>query len=144
MMLNQSYKPASLSSHAGNCLIIEDSAFDQEMMKRVMARSKLSLKVETASTLQQARKVLARGEIHMILLDNNLPDGLGANFAVEISQNPAFAKIAVVMVSDWPSPFMWDKATAAGVLHVVNKSDFGARYVYAAMQAANQNRAKMH
>ena len=80
----------------------------------------------------------------MILLDNNLPDGLGANFAVELSHDPAFSKIPVIMVSDWPSPFMWAKATAAGVLHVVNKSDFGARYVHAAVQVANQNRVRLH
>ena len=122
--------------HTGNrtCLIIEDSQFDQEMMTRVIGRSQGTMRVEVAATLNSARKALAGGEIALILLDNNLPDGIGANFALELAANPKHASIPVIMVSDWPTPFMWEKAASAGVLYVVNKSEFGVRYVEQALR----------
>ena len=116
------------------CLIIEDSTFDQLMMTRVIAKTQGKMRVEVASTLQAAREALAGGNVSLILLDNNLPDGLGANFALELAANALLSNIPVIMVSDWPTPFMWEKAASAGVLYVVNKSEFGARYVEEAMQ----------
>lgn len=116
------------------CLIIEDSEFDQQMMTRVIARSQEKMQIEVASTLRSAREALTRGNIGLILLDNHLPDGLGANFAQELASNAYLSSIPVIMVSDWPTPFMWEKAASAGVLYVVNKSEFGARYVEQAMR----------
>ncbi len=115
------------------CLIVEDSTFDQQMMTRVINRADAPMKVKVATTLKSARLALARGRISLILLDNNLPDGFGANFALELAQDAAHADIPVIMVSDWPSPFMWEKAASAGVLFVVNKSEFGAGYVKSAL-----------
>lgn len=126
------------------CLIVEDSEFDQQMMKRVIARSHRDLRVEVVSTLRSARIALKRGSVSLILLDNNLPDGKGANFALELAAHDALRSIPVIMVSDWPSPFMWEKAASAGVLYVVNKSEFGARYVHAGLQAHHQRRMQMN
>lgn len=134
-------QPAPPRQPTARCLMIEDSTFDQEKIKRVMARSSVSVEIETATTLREARHILDAGGVDMILLDNNLPDGLGADFAIELSQDATTSTIPIVMVSDWPSPFMWDKANMAGVLHVVNKTDFGARYVNAAIRVVGRNLA---
>lgn len=115
------------------CLIVEDSTFDQERIKRIMDKSFKGVFVAVAKTIEEAREHMARYQTSIILLDNHLPDGTGANFALELSENPDFSKIPIVMVSDWPTPFMFDKAHSAGVIHVVNKSDFGARYIHAAL-----------
>ncbi|MCV3270185.1 response regulator [Roseobacter sinensis] len=115
------------------CLIVEDSKFDQERIRRIMDKSFKNVFVAVAATIEEAREHMARYQTSIILLDNNLPDGTGANFALELSENPEFSKIPIVMVSDWPTPFMFDKAQSAGVIHVVNKSDFGARYIHAAL-----------
>jgi CheY-like chemotaxis protein len=142
-MLHHSPLPASQSAAvnqpATRCLMVEDNSFDQKKIKRVLARSSLAVEMETATTLAEARQILARGGVDMILLDNNLPDGLGADFALELARDEQTAAIPIVMVSDWPSPFMWDKANMAGVLHVVNKTDFGARYVNAALRVVGRN-----
>ncbi|MFK7878645.1 response regulator [Roseobacter sp.] len=114
------------------CLVVEDNVFDQERIKRIMDKSFQGVFVAMASTIEAARQHMERYQTSIILLDNNLPDGTGANFAIELAENPEFAKIPIVMVSDWPTPFMFDKAQSAGVIHVVNKSDFGARYIHAA------------
>lgn len=116
------------------CLIVEDSAFDQQMMARVVGRAGPKMNVKVAATLQSARRALAAGKISLILLDNNLPDGIGAEFAIELAADPELANIPVIMVSDWPTPFMWQKAASAGVLYVVNKAEFGVRYVDQALR----------
>lgn len=118
---------------APNCLIIEDSAFDREKLTRVLQNTKETISVEVASTLSAARQALEKGRPTLILLDNNLPDGLGANFALELSENPELAGIPIILVSDWPSPFMWEKAAKAGVSFIVSKTDFDAGYVRAVL-----------
>lgn len=125
--------PNPTAARTSTCLIVEDSEFDQEKMKRILNRSFQHVYVAVASTLEDAREHMTRYQTSFILLDNNLPDGTGANFAIELAARPDFAKIPIVIVSDWPTPFMFDKAQAAGVIHVVSKSDFGARFIHAAL-----------
>lgn len=123
------------------CLIVEDSILDQEKMRRILTRSFNNIKVEVASSINEARSKLMRFKTSLILLDNNLPDGKGANFALEIAQSKRHSHVPVIIVSDWPSPFMFDKAQSAGVSQVVDKSDFGARHIHAAFaQKIQQSR----
>ena len=142
--MQQIYDIPQMPLHRASCLIVEDSEFDRRKMERVVNRSHSKMQVKVAQTLQSARGVLKRNRISLILLDNNLPDGLGANFALEISQDERFADIPVIMVSDWPSPFMWEKAASASVIYVLSKSEFDARYVHAALMAAGSRRGKPH
>ena len=116
-----------------NCLIIEDSNFDQKMMERVVRRMDDGFDVQIVPTLSDARRVLAEQPASIILLDNNLPDGKGANFALELSKDKNLSDIPVIIVSDWPSPFMWQKAQLAGVSSVVNKSEFNSDLILAAL-----------
>ncbi|TMM52414.1 response regulator [Sulfitobacter sabulilitoris] len=120
-------------SYDSICLIVEDSAFDQRRMTRIMRQSFRNVRIDVASTLAEARRHLQRHQTSLILLDNNLPDGKGANFAMELAQDPTMARIPIVMVSDWPSPFMWEKAHSAGVRHIVDKSEFGPAIVQSAL-----------
>lgn len=118
------------------CLIIEDSSFDQEKMRRIMAHSFPLMHVEVAATIERARLKMAEHDVSVVLLDNSLPDGTGANYAMELQNDPAFKNIPIIMVSDWPTPFMFSKAELAGVAHVVNKRDFGARFVHNVLDPA--------
>ena len=127
-----------------SCLIVEDSEFDSEKLSRIINRTLNDAQVSVATTLDRARKALSKGGTDLILLDNNLPDGLGANFVQELAKDPKLAQIPVIMVSDWPSPFMWQKAASAGVFYVVNKSEFDARYIHATLKMAQERREKMN
>ena len=122
------------------CLIVEDNHFDHRMMTRVIDRSRANLQIQVATTLESARNVLSSQPVSLILLDNNLPDGTGANFALELAKDPNLAGIPVIMVSDWPTPFMWDKAAKAGVLYVVNKSEFTVSFFLSALRRGFQKR----
>ncbi|MEC7258305.1 MAG: response regulator [Pseudomonadota bacterium] len=121
----------------GSCLIVEDSRFDQKLIKRVLDRTNQNYRTRIVSTLTDARDVLTREPISLILLDNNLPDGKGADFAMELATMEELAGIPVIIVSDWPSPFMWQKAKIAGVACVVNKSDFTPEVVIQALPTSD-------
>ena len=121
--MQQSAQETSTRTHQGTCLIVEDSEFDSVKMTRVMEKSRHNLKVEVAATLRRARAALARGQTELILLDNNLPDGLGANFALELARDAKLSSI--------PS---------AGVTYVLNKTDFNTRYVNAALQKSRKRK----
>ena len=140
----QSFGQSATPPTIGTCLIIEDSEFDSLRMTRIVNKSLGPVPVEVATTLDQAREKLRDGEMDLILLDNNLPDGLGANFALELAQDSELGQIPVIMVSDWPSPFMWDKAASAGVLYVVNKMEFDGHHVHAAVSAVQRHRAELN
>ena len=138
-MFNQAMT-AGNNGHSGTCLVVEDSAFDQEKFRRIMARSFGKMKVVMAATLAEARDRVSQMRTDLILLDNSLPDGTGANFAVELSEDPTHADIPVIMVSDFPTPFMYQKAEIAGVRHVVDKSDFGARFIHDALKSRRKKK----
>jgi PleD family two-component response regulator len=141
-MQHTQLRPSNRASQ-GTCLIIEDSQFDSAKLTRIVEKSAQKMRVEVASTLRRARIALSRGQPRLILLDNNLPDGLGANFAMELSQDENLAKIPIIMVSDWPSPFMWEKAAAAGVSFVLSKSEFDFKYVRAALEKMKARKERM-
>ena len=125
------------------CLVIEDSSFDREKFKRILNKSFSEIRVIMASTLAEAREHVSVNRPDLILLDNSLPDGNGANFAVELSEDDTLRKIPVIMVSDFPTPFMYQKAAIAGVRHVVDKADFGARFIHDALRPAKKTPSRL-
>ncbi|MFN3210339.1 MAG: response regulator [Roseovarius sp.] len=106
------------------CLVLEDSAHDQELIRRAMRGARLNAEIDFVSTIRTAREALSsgHGRYSAILCDNSLPDGSGSEFAGELAGSPDLADVPIVIVSGWPSPFMWDKARAAG-LCVIDKTD---------------------
>ncbi|KEJ91043.1 response regulator [Sulfitobacter donghicola] len=125
------------------CLIVEDNTVDQLMMARVVARSQKSMRIQIAPSLQAARGALSSGAVRLILLDNDLPDGVGADFAIELASYPQLKRTPIVMVSDWPTPFMWEKAAVAGVNYVVSKSDFNASYLEDALKGRADHHSRI-
>ena len=91
------------------CLIIEDSKFDQLKMKRMISRSLSGMQVYVAATLREARQTLAKYPVSMILLDNRLPDGLGADFAVELSTLGVFPMSPLSWSAIGPPPLCGKK-----------------------------------
>ncbi|MCE8431140.1 response regulator [Rhodovulum sulfidophilum] len=119
-------KVERMAQSAPTCLVVEDTAFDRMIMERKLAAYAQPLQVRFVSTLAEARNCLSEMPISIIFLDNSLPDGKGANFALELAAHRNWMKIPVVMVSDWPSPFMPAKAKAANVVAIWTKTEFTA------------------
>ena len=104
------------------CLIIEDSLVDQKIMKRAILGAQARAEVEVVDTLNAAQHALNTRQFSIILCDNNLPDGNGTEFAEALARDPRYRDTRIVIVSGWPSPFMWAKAKAAG-LQIIDKND---------------------
>ncbi len=122
--------PGAASDPGGGavCLIVEDSEIDQKLIARAIRRAGITVPLKVTGTLRGARQALEREAVRLILLDNTLPDGRGADLALELSQSARFRDIPVALVTDWPSPFMFEKARSAGVREILSKSDLtGAR-----------------
>lgn len=117
------------------CLLVEDSDFDQRRIARILARG-VTVDLTTASTLADARQILSEEFFDLILLDNSLPDGLGVDFAAELRERNGLNDVPILMISDWPTPFMYDKASAARVGMVLGKDDFQPRHVRDALRFA--------
>lgn len=118
------------------CLIVEDDEFDRLMMFRTAKTAMNNVVITAVTSLVAARQVLMAGPASLILLDNSLPDGKGSDFALELAQSPSLAETPIIIVSDWPSPFMWDKASAAGVRRVVTKSDLNPDLICEILRAS--------
>jgi CheY-like chemotaxis protein len=105
-------------------LVVEDSHFEQRRLQRILRSGGVDLPVVVAGTIAKARAALEAHRVQYVLLDNALPDGVGVNFALEIAADPRLRSTPVALVTDWPTPFMLDKARMARVRAVMNKSEF--------------------
>ncbi|CUH77123.1 Response regulator receiver domain-containing protein [Tropicibacter naphthalenivorans] len=102
-------------------------------MRRVMARHCPDIPMRVAPSLKAARDSLSAHPVGLIFLDNILSDGSGIDFAEELHNHPKYAKIPVVMVSDFPTPFLFAKAKAANVREIWSKAEFRGPDVRRAM-----------
>lgn len=117
------------------CLLVEDSDFDQRRIKRILARA-IPVDLEIAGTLREARDLLGHGHFDLILLDNALPDGLGVDHANELRSTGNHRDVPILLISDFPSPFIYDKAATARIAQVMGKDDFQPQHVREALTHA--------
>lgn len=118
------------------CLIVDDVEFDRLMMRRVLARTCPDVPLVVARTLSEARARLADRNVSILFLDNALPDGMGIDLLAEMKADRALRRIPVVIVSDFPSPFMYAKARAADASEVWSKREFVGEKVRRVVQNA--------
>lgn len=115
---------AVMKPPAMKCLIVDDSETDRLMMERVLSKQTIPVNLLIASSLEEARKLMQVDGIRVVFLDNTLTDGVGANFLKEIREYRKRNESTVVLVSDWPSPFMYAKALDQNVRAIWHKRDF--------------------
>lgn len=106
------------------CLIVDDVEFDRRMMRRVFSKHCPDMPLIVARNLTEARQKLKERTVSIVFLDNALPDGMGVDFVAELSHDKDLSRVPVVIVSDFPSPFMYAKAQAANVREVWSKREF--------------------
>ncbi|MBY6089709.1 response regulator [Pseudooceanicola sp. 502str34] len=117
------------------CLIVDDSSLDQQMMHRAMDSADVGVDLLFAGALSEARAVLKAVDVSLMFLDNSMPDGWGADFVCELARDPQLKTVPVIIVSDWPSPFLYAKARAANVREVWSKRDFTPEAIRRVVQA---------
>ncbi|SNS68491.1 response regulator [Antarctobacter heliothermus] len=89
-----------IPEHAvSSCLVIDDDTFDRHMIKRCVGRERPDLRLYECSTLTEARSFLEQGSADLILIDNRMPDGLGAEFARELRTYSRLADTVICVVT---------------------------------------------
>ena len=70
-------------------LLVEDEELNRTLVKAVLSRARIDAvrdaKILDASSIAAARERLSGGEVDLVLLDMNLPDGNGLTLARELA-----------------------------------------------------------
>jgi two-component system response regulator PilR (NtrC family) len=102
---------------AVDLLIVDDEASLRDLLSTVFEED--GSRVETAGTLAEARAVVQKDEVDLVLCDLMLPDGSGLELLREIkSQNPS---IAVIMITAHTSTKSAVDALKAGAFDYIAK-----------------------
>jgi len=87
---------------ANHILIVEDDTFMSGLLARKFSEE--NFKISTALNAQQAREILEKGNVQIIILDVVLPGTDGISFLKEIKENSRFSSIPVVIASNLGQP----------------------------------------
>lgn len=115
-----------MEKEAIRCLFVEDDEADRLMFKRVFSCLTFDCVADYANSLESARRHLLDYDYTLLILDNSLQDGKGADFVMELARSRRLAKVPILIVSDWPTPFIYAKAKSCNVLEVMTKRQFNA------------------
>lgn len=88
-------------------LLVEDEAANRALVRAIIARvappELRSAVVHEATTLGEARDILAREPIDIVLLDVRLPDGSGLTLARELTTTASAARVVILSASVLPA-----------------------------------------
>jgi DNA-binding response OmpR family regulator len=110
---------ASLKGDQFRTLVLEDDRTSQALVTQAIIRAVPEGLVLTASTLAEARQLLATYQFQFGVLDIHLPDGSGIDFLHDMQMKSPHA--AVVIFTAAPLPEYRAQAEAFGVLHFMEK-----------------------
>jgi len=104
-----------------SCLIVEDDAFEMRQLQRLVRAMNRRLVLVSVCSIREAKVHLRRTRFDLILLDNVLPDGYGIELAMELSHSQRHCMTPMAIVSEWPTPFIFEKAKRANAIKVLRK-----------------------
>ena len=81
------------------CLLMDDSRFDRQAIRRLVAESRYQVELIEATNLAETRTLLTSYRPDIILLDYRVPDGDGIDLAREICEQPSVLNPAVIVVT---------------------------------------------
>ncbi|MEX2013741.1 MAG: response regulator [Parcubacteria group bacterium] len=102
-------------------LLVEDDTFLMELMGRKLRQ--FNLKVLIAINTNDAREVLEKEPVDVILLDIVLPGKNGITFLKELKEDPKYKEIPVIMVSNLGQKEEIERGMEAGAVHYLIKAN---------------------
>lgn len=109
-----------------NVLIIDDSSFIRKTLKNILKPRKYNLFF--AKNAKEGEEILNSEEIHLILLDIELPDKNGVEFLEEIKKEEKFIDIPVISISNNDDPVIVARLLKHGAKDFIKKP-FIAEYL---------------
>ena len=104
-------------------LILEDSAIDQELIRRAASKSNLELNFEFAETLTRFAEVIRSKTFDLAILDFQLPDGTGLEALRLISKPGLNDQCATIMIASEANISVAITALKAGCSDFIIKED---------------------
>ncbi len=112
-------------------LIVDDSAEDRELYKRLLAKSFADdIQIIEANCGEDGLEICRKMHPNCVLLDYSLPDIDGLTFLGEISKDTALAKIPVVMLTGSGNESIAVRALKNGAYDYIVKADINADDLY--------------
>lgn len=102
-------------------LIVEDDTFMSGLLARKFSSE--NFKISTAPSVQQAREILDKEKIELIILDVILPGTDGITFLKEIKGNSKFSSIPVVIASNLGQPEEIETGLKEGAVDYIVKAN---------------------
>ena len=100
-------------------LLVEDEAAHAELMQ-LSFETRDDIRLEIATSLEEARALLARSTPDMAIVDSLLPDGRGLELIRELRQE---SRYPIVLLTSHADESMQAEAVAAGASGYVVKSE---------------------
>ena len=107
-------------------LIVDDSSFIRKTLKTVLEPRKY--KLFFAKNAKEAKDILEKKKIHLILLDIELPDKNGIEFLEEIKSQKKFLNLPVISISNNDNPILVARLLKHGAKDFIKKP-FIAEYL---------------
>jgi len=83
-----------------NVLVLEDHPETREWLTQIIRQAFVEVELFEASSLAQARKIIAESQLDLALIDLNLPDGNGVEIISEISKKSPDTYCVVATIFD--------------------------------------------
>ncbi len=110
-----------MTDHVGHglrILLVEDEPVNRALVRAIIARTDRAeldgIVLHEATTIAEARSVLASHPVDVVLVDVGLPDGSGLDLAAELRAHPGADRARVVIVSASVLPADRTSALATG------------------------------
>lgn len=123
-------------------LIVDDSSFDCENIKRQCRRTSLYLSIDTASDVEQMRKALDQTKYDIIFIDYHLTNETGLQARHVISEHPHNAQAATIMITGDVCHEIAVSAIQNGCKDHVDKADLDAMSLEMMMKSATRRLEK--
>lgn len=111
-------REAGQEVRVASCLVVDDNTFDRHMIKRCVGRDRPDLALFECATLTEARRFLDTGHADLILLDNQMPDGSGADFARELRRDRRLTDTVICVVTGGDPRRLGEDVTALSKDHL--------------------------
>jgi len=102
-----------------NLLIVDDSSFVRRLLKKVLTPKKYNIK--EARSAEVGLAILKSEEIHLVLLDYEMPKMNGLQMLEKMKRDPKIAKIPVLMLSGVTNPEIVSKVLKHGANDFISK-----------------------
>jgi CheY-like chemotaxis protein len=112
---------AALDANTISCLLIDDSKFDRQRLRRISEQTNLELSFAEAPSLDAALSLLRTRDFDVILLDQSLPDGEGTVAADLLRKHLGSKAPPIIMISGSDETAMPARAFASGCADYISK-----------------------